>query len=404
MRILLVSATPPYPLFHGDRLMVFHLGRSLAARGHTIDLLALTQSPEDRDDEPHYAGLFGHVELIDEAHHGTLNFVARLVRPGGRWPRCAEDSWSPAMWRAIERRLDAGSYDVAQLLGGTRIYEFFHALRGTPAVITPADSFGLRARRLFEAETGTAARLKGRMRWLIARAYERWMYDPFARTIVLSDVDRAALLAGNPGLRVDVIPNGVDLAAFQAHSVERAHNALLFVGNFAYPPNADAALQLAAEIFPRVQARVPEAKLWLVGNGPPAALRALANDAITVTGRVPDVQPYLASATAFVSPLRVGVGIKNKVLEALAMGCPLVATPLSVDGIAVTAGLDAIVAADQDLADATVRVLQDDALRRRLSSNGRSLIEARYSWSHVAESYESLYAQIQPLAAQRLAA
>jgi glycosyltransferase involved in cell wall biosynthesis len=70
----------------------------------------------------------------------------------------------------------------------------------------------------------------------------------------------------------------------------------------------------------------------------------------------------------------------------------------------VTEGLDAIVAADEDLADATVRVLQDDALRRRLSSNGRALIEARYSWSHVAESYESLYAQIQPLAAQRLAA
>ena len=404
MRILLVSSAPPYPLFHGDRLMVFHLGRSLAARGHTIDLLALTQHPEDRDDQPHYAGIFDYVELIDEADHGTLNFLVRLIRPGGRWPRRAEDSWSPAMWRAIERRLDAGSYDAVQLLGGTRIYEFFHALRGTPAVITPADSFALRARRLFEAQTGTAARLKGRMRWLTARAYERWMYDPYARTIVLSDVDRAALLAGNPSLRVDVIPNGVDLGAFQADGAERADNALLFVGNFEYPPNADAALQLAAEIFPRVQARVPEAKLWLVGNGPPPALQALANDAITVTGRVPDVQPYLAFATAFISPLRVGVGIKNKVLEALAMGCPLVATPLSVDGIAVTEGLDAIVAADEDLADATVRVLQDDALRRRLSSNGRSLIEARYSWSYVAESYESLYAEIQPLAAQRLAA
>lgn len=404
MRILLISGAPPYPLFHGDRLMVFHLGRSLAARGHTIDLIALTQSPGDRDEQQHYAGIFDHVELIDEAHHSTLSFVTRTVRPGRRWPRCAEDSWSPAMWRAIERRLDSESYDAVQLLGGTRIYEFFHALRGTPAVITPADSFGLRARRMFEAQTGTVARLKGRMRWLTARAYERWMYDPYARTIVLSDVDRAALLAGNPGLRVDVIPNGVDLGAFQAHAGERAADVLLFVGNFEYPPNADAAFLLAEEIFPRVQALVPEAKLWLVGNGPPPALRALANDAISVTGRVPDVQPYLASATAFVSPLRVGVGIKNKVLEALAMGCPLVATPLSVDGIAVTEGLDAIVASDEDLADAAVRVLQDDALRRRLSSNGRSLIEARYGWAHVAESYESLYAEIQPLALQQFAA
>lgn len=404
MRILLISGVPPYPLFQGDRLMVFHLGRSLAARDHTIDLVAPTTSPHDRAEQQHYAGIFDRVELIDEAPRGTLNFLARVLRPGARWPRRAADSWSPAMWQAIERRLDGGSYDAVQLMGSTRVYEFFGALRGMPAVITPGDSLGLRAHRMFEAETRAAARLEGRMRWLIARAYERWMYEPYARTIVLSEVDRAALLAGNPGLRVDVIPNGVDLDVFHAHAGERADNALLFVGNYEYDPNVDAAVRLATQIFPRVQARVPGAKLWLVGNEPPPALRALANDAISVTGRVPDVRQYLASATAFVSPLRVGVGIKNKVLEALAMGCPLVATPLSVDGIAVTEGLDAIVAADEDLADATVRVMQDEALRRRLSRNGRSLIEARYSWSHVAESYESLYAEIHAPAMPQFAA
>jgi glycosyltransferase involved in cell wall biosynthesis len=242
------------------------------------------------------------------------------------------------------------------------------------------------------------------MRWLTARAYERWMYTPYARTIVLSDVDRAALLEGNPALAVGVIPNGVDLRAFPVGAAPRSETALLFVGNFEYGPNADAAFQLATEIFPRVQASVPDAELWLVGNGPPAHIQALASDSITVTGRVPDVQPYLASAAAFVSPLRVGVGIKNKVLEALAMGCPLVATPLSVDGIAVTEGVDAIVAGDDGLAAATVRVLRDADLRRRLSANGRKLIETGYSWEHVAQAYEALYREIQPGDAHRLAA
>jgi glycosyltransferase involved in cell wall biosynthesis len=96
--------------------------------------------------------------------------------------------------------------------------------------------------------------------------------------------------------------------------------------------------------------------------------------------------------------------VKNKVLEALAMGCPLVASPLSVDGIAVTEGHDAIVAEGDALAAATVRVLRDPALRRRLSENGRALIEGRYSWAHVAAAYESLYAEIQPAAARSLAA
>ena len=110
------------------------------------------------------------------------------------------------------------------------------------------------------------------------------------------------------------------------------------------------------DLFPRVLERVPGAQLWLVGNGPSEELRSYASESITITGRVPDVQPYLARASAFVSPLRVGVGMKNKVLEALAMGCPLVASPLSVDGIAVTEGHDAIVAEGDALAAATVRV------------------------------------------------
>ena len=192
MRILMIATVPPYPLYYGDRLMVFHLGRALAERGHTVDLLALSQRPGDSGEQHHYAGIFGHVELIDGAHHTPAAFLARLLRPSRHWPARAEDSWVPGMWRAIERRLDEGRYDAVQLLGGTHIYEYFGALRGVPAVITPADSFGLRARRMFQADgVGLRARLTGRLRWLTARAYERWMYDPFARTVVLSDVDAA---------------------------------------------------------------------------------------------------------------------------------------------------------------------------------------------------------------------
>ena len=106
---------------------------------------------------------------------------------------------------------------------------------------------------------------------------------------------------------------------------------------------------------------------------------------------MPDVRPYLARAGVFVSPLRLGAGIKNKVLEALAMGCPVVATPLSLDGIAARDGEEALIADSGDMVDAVVRVLQDDALRARLGQQGRSLIEARYSWDAVAEQYERLY-------------
>ncbi|MBC7811091.1 MAG: glycosyltransferase, partial [Burkholderiales bacterium] len=123
---------------------------------------------------------------------------------------------------------------------------------------------------------------------------------------------------------------------------------------------------------------------------------ALANDnsAITVTGYVDDLRPYLAQATAFISPLKIGAGIKNKVLEALAMGLPVVATPLSVDGIAVQHEREVLVADVEHMAETTLRLLGDAALQRQLSANGRTLIEARYSWAHVAEQYEELYAVV----------
>jgi glycosyltransferase involved in cell wall biosynthesis len=140
-----------------------------------------------------------------------------------------------------------------------------------------------------------------------------------------------------------------------------------------------------------VQAQIPNAKLWLVGNAPPPELLALASESIKVTGRVPDVRPYLARASAFVSPLRLGAGIKNKVLEALAMGCPVVATPISLDGIAVSDGQDAIRTDGAEMVEAIVRLLEDEDLRTTLSINGRKLIEARYSWDHIAQQYEDLY-------------
>lgn len=200
------------------------------------------------------------------------------------------------------------------------------------------------------------------------------MFTPYANTVVVSERDRDELIGINPKLKVTVIPNGVDTYQFRPRPVQRIP-ALLFVGNYEYEPNVDAAMRLAADIFPAVQARIPQARLWLVGNAPTAEMQALANENIHVTGRVPDVRPYLARASAFVSPLRLGAGIKNKILEALAMGCPVVGTPISLDGIAVTDGQDAISADGAAMTDAIVRLLQYENLRETLSTNGRKLIE-----------------------------
>jgi glycosyltransferase involved in cell wall biosynthesis len=393
--LLLISRCPPYPIHLGDRLIIWHLARELSRRGYAFDLLAFANRPEDHAEIDHYRAFFRHITLVNEPQRGYLK---RLLWPAVRFPQTANQAWSPEMWRAIESHIAQNRYDVAHLFGGVQVYEFRHALGHLPAVITPYESYSLYLRRMIASGRGTARRaLTTLMTWLqraIARRYESWMFTPYARTVVVSDSDRDELLGIQAALKIDVIPNGIDLEYFQPQNTEREAAALLFVGNYEYAPNVDTAIRLAREILPQIQAQIPDAKLWLVGNAPTPEMQALASQSIQVTGRVPDVRPYLAQATAFVCPLRLGAGIKNKVLEALAMGCPLVATPLSVDGIAVQHECDALIADDAAIVEATIRLLRDENLQHTLSQNGRKLIEAKYSWGRVADLYEELYAAV----------
>jgi len=395
VRILLISRCPPYPLHLGDRLIVAHLAEELEGRKHQIDLLAFANRAQDWHEQDNYDFRFEQVQLIAEPRRSQISYLKRAIFPPSRFPRRAEDSWSPEMWRAIEARLDSTRYDAIHFFGGVQVYEFFHALRGLPAVITPYESYSLYLRRLVGAGLRPApTTFANLVQFQIARNFESWMFTPYRRIVVVSQQDKNELLDINPALSIDVIPNGIDLYTFRKARVSRKARALLFVGNYEYPPNVDAALRLAHEIFPKVRAQIPDVKLWLVGNAPPPELQALASDSIKVTGRVPDVRPYLARAAAFVCPLQLGVGIKNKVLEALAIGCPVIATPLSVDGIDAQNGRDVLIASADKMTETVINLLKNSDLQRQLAENGRKLVEEKYSWERVAALYENLYHDI----------
>jgi len=390
LRVLLISRCPPYPLHLGDRLIVWHLAEELVRRGHTLDLLAFTQSPDDVADIPQYAHLFDQITLLPEPARPPHKIMARLLFAGRRFPRRAGAAWSPAMWQAVAEHAASGRYAVAHLFGGIHVYEILHALGRLPALITPYESYSLYLQR----ELGLQRRLATRLRLWVTQRYEGFMFTPYARAVVVAQPDRAALQRIAPWLKVEVIPNGIDLGTFQPLPIERDPATILFTGNYEYAPNVDAALLLARTILPQVREQIPSARLQLVGHAPPPSLTALRSDAIDVTGRVADIRPYLAQATVYAAPLRLGAGIKNKVLEALAMGAPVVASPIAADGISISQDFSGVLAAPEQFAAALVRLLHDAGLRQRLSVNGRTLIEARYSWTAVAAQYERLYRSI----------
>ncbi len=302
------------------------------------------------------------------------------------------------MWNAISEALASQHYDVVQLFGGIQVYEFRELVRACPNLIVPYESFSLYLQRLQAQRINPLQRLIVRIQLAIARRYERSMFDGFVGVVVLSNHDAQTLRQLNPSLPLHVIPNGVDTDYFtpgSAQPVDPAEQVLLFIGNFEYAPNADAAIWLARDILPVVQKQIPKVQLLLVGNNPPESVRALASNNVEVTGRVPDVRSYQDRALIFVCPLRFGAGIKNKVLEAMAMGKPLVGTRLSFDGIDLVEGAHALFGETaEELASAILRLAGDDALRHSMSIANRQFVEARYTWQRVADQYEALYHRI----------
>ena len=388
MKILLISRCPPYPLHFGDRLIIWHLARELSQRGYQLDLLALTQHDSDKQEIDTYASFFGEVQLFPERKRTQWMYLKRLI--GAHYPADSISAWQSDMWQAIETRLAQENYDLVHLFGGVHVYEFANLLKDIPTVITPYESYSLYLKRAFQQEQSLSVWLSRQ----ITRQFESWMFSPYDCTVVLTEEDKSELLSINPALSVDVIPNGIDLDDFQADERERDTATLLFVGNYEYPPNHDSALLLAREIFPQILEALPETKLLLVGNAPSEEIQGYASEHIIVTGRVPRVQDYLASATVFICPLRVGAGIKNKVLEALAMGIPTIATPLSMEGIHAVDGQHVLIAETDKIAQTTIALLKNRDLQKKLSDNARPLIEADYSWQGVANQYESIYRKL----------
>ena len=216
---------------------------------------------------------------------------------------------------------------------------------------------------------------------------------------VTTEDDRRILLDAEPRLQVAVVPDGFDhvgpARGLPPADLPRPSGPLMtFVANFAYQPNLDAAEFLCDVILPRIRARRPDTALWLVGNAPPQALQARAErvPGIVVTGRVPDVRPYLSAADVVVCPLRVGGGIKVKVLEALAMRKATVTTSIGIQGLG-PAIRDAVIVHDDPLrfAQATISLLDDPRRRRELETSAERFACTLPTWNDASQALIGAY-------------
>lgn len=371
----------------GGALVIFGEIEALARR-HQVTLVCFAgASPSDRAGLELLAGLGVAVRAVWRESERGAAALRRRAGLAARWLAGHDPLRSLKFHDArLQAALDQAVKDAA---AQGRPFDLVHAEdnamgqyrypSGVPSVLTEQDV------RTDDTPSFEAAR------W---RQYQRRVWRRFDRLQVYTERDAAGLrqLAPELASRVRVNPFGVSAGLGADEAVER-EDELVFVGGFRHPPNVDAACWLAREILPLIQRRRQGVHLTIVGADPPPAVRALASDAVTVTGFVPAVEPFLDRAAVVVAPLRTGSGMRMKLLQALARGRAVVTTPLGAEGLSQDAPLR-LAGSAAELADATVSLLGDRDARRALARRAREYVLAYHGWDGFAGRLAAIYREL----------
>jgi glycosyltransferase involved in cell wall biosynthesis len=401
MRILQLTPVPPDRRAAGAIPVLLHAALVGLAECH--DVTVVTAAGPDPDELAAAArlGEEGFDVRVVPRHLGADRW-RRRARMGGTWVRGREPwrtTWfhEPSVQGVLDDALAAEDFDVVAVEDNAMAtYRFRTA---APLVLTEME---VRRPRRIDWHAGPPRRWArwavGELDWARWPRYQRDVWSRFDAVQLYADRDvaTAALVAPDLAGRFRSTPFGIELPDDAGHGDDAAAAATIgFLGNYTHPPNVDAAEWLARDIFPRVRRAVPDARLRIAGRMMPASLRALATPGVELVGEVADGDEFLRSSTVVAAPVRIGGGMRMKVLHAMALGKPVVTTTRGAEGLLSSGPLPIAVADDTDaVANATVRLLADADIRRELGRAARALVEREHSPRAFAARLTTVYEQV----------
>lgn len=386
LKVLLIASEVPYPPTDSNRACYYHLLSRLAGK-HAFTVLAMSSGGKAEDAaqlEPYVK------ELIVVPHEIKTTVWRRLAASFSPLPFGVHVFRNKEYARALRELLARESFDVI-VAGNVNMAQYTVGLEGTPKVLFPQDAWSLYYRRQMKHAANPAAFLYSLLQHLKLRRYERRTYGRYDGCIMVAQRDADIVRGACPGLPIYLARSGVNMpplkdAAKEPHSV-------VFSGVMDYPPNKDCVFYFANEIFPLVREKVPEATFHVVGKNTGPEVRALAErPGVVVTGTVPDLIAYIRRMEIYVCPMRLGSGMKMKIVEALSAGLPVVSTSVGADGMdLLVAGRDFVVAdGPTAFAAAVVEMLRDEAARRRFGRSGRAAVKKTYTWDAYAKAWAKI--------------
>jgi polysaccharide biosynthesis protein PslH len=407
-RVLFLTQVLPYPLNSGAKIRQYHMLRHLARR-HDVTLVSFTRADDPPEAIQHLQGICRAVYPVPMRRSSWRNIRAAVKGLVTGLPMVVardEVAEMKATLRALAAREE---FDIihADQLSMAWCARLAARAAGTPRPRTLLDEHNaiyLLTRRMAATEPHPLRRLLTVREARAFARYEAAMCREFDAVLTVTDEDREHLLAlYAPGDRarsackftavpICVDPEQVAPVAHRSGGVPL----ILHLGTMFWPPNVGGVLWFARQVLPLIHREVPDARFVVVGKNPPPDVQALASDPrVEVTGYVADVSPYLEAADVFVVPLHAGGGMRVKIVDAWLWGLPIVSTPIGAEGIDVRDEDNILLAKGaQEFAQATVRLLIDPNLNRKLRANGRAWVEACYAWQSVYRQVDQVYARL----------
>jgi sugar transferase (PEP-CTERM/EpsH1 system associated) len=390
MRIILIAHSFPYPLHEGVRMHVYHLLKELSKKNE-MHLACFIESEEENAYQVHLKPFCRSITtVLHKVPKCPLRRLQNMLF--GSRPFSVEQFASKDMERALIRLRDEIHPEIIHL-DFTVMAQYGELFPETAKVFFPHDAMSMLFERNVARERNLLFRLYTSSQSSKMRQYEAEILPRFERTVVVSPVDQGVLQRRAPSAVVLSCPNGVDTEYFVPGQGPEKPGRIIFRGLMNFLPNADAAIFFARDVMPLIWQRKPDAEFWIVGSNPIPEVESLARTkGIRVTGFVEDLREAMAESEVIVSPMRIGSGIKNKILEAMAMAKAVVATPMSLAGISGVPGEDFLTGATpQELADQTVALLEDPSRRRRVGEHARETVLRFHSWESHCGRFHQIY-------------
>lgn len=383
----------PYPLVSGGQIRTYNLLKNLAPK-HKITLAAFIREESERKYLEQLKPFCEKVILFKRRKAWSpINIFLSAITP---FPFLVSIYYDVRIRNQIKKELSVNNYDLIHA-------ETFYVMPNIPQTKIPIFLVEqvieyLVYQRFVESLPPWAIFLKPfllldvtKIRW-----WERHYWKKAKRLAAMSHEDKNFIHKSNPRLKVDVIANGVDIEYFEDTKKEKPKiPTVLFVGNFKWLPNRDAATYLVREIWPIIKKKIGKVRLWIVGRNPPAEIVAFGKEDITIDPNVEDIRMAYGKSNVLLAPIRNGRGTKYKILEAMATKTPIVGTRLAIEGLDIKSGKEAMIASSaEELANQTVKLLNNQKLAENLATSAYMLVQSEFDWKKISQELDRVYKEV----------